>query len=137
METPSEETFASEQLHSGDSNEFVLDNRVIVREQATDEFLRELIDKNSKLVCEVTVGVLRIWSIRVDKKAKEYKMYIPKLLRSDILHWYHVNLRHPGIDRTYATIKQNFLWPGLKKEVTKLVQTCEVCQRNKVTGAKA
>ena len=59
------------------------------------------------------------------------------MLRADVIQWYHINLRHPGIDRIYATIKQNYLWPGLKKDVTKLVQTCEVCQRNKVTGTKA
>ena len=36
----------------------------------------------------------------------------------------------------YVTIKQNFMWPGLKKDVTKLVKTCATCQKHKVTGGK-
>ena len=132
-----EEVFALERTSGEDSTEFVLDNCVIVRKQATDEFLQDLITKDSKLIQEIPVGGLRIWTVRIDEKSKEYKIYIPKLLRVDVLQWYHTNLRHPGIERMYATIRQNFLWPGLKKEVTKLVQTCETCQKNKVTGAKA
>ena len=137
MQSSTEELFASERSYGEDSTEFVLDNRVIAREQTTDRFLQELIRKESTLIRELTIGGLRVWTVRADEKANEYKIYVPKILRSDMLQWYHINLRHPGIDRMYATIRQNFLWPGLKREVTNLVQTCAVCQQNKVTGTKA
>ena len=121
MQSSTEELFASERSYGEDSTEFVLDNRVIAREQTTDRFLQELIRKESTLIRELTIGGLRVWTVRADEKANEYKIYVPKILRSDMLQWYHVNLRHPGIDRMYATIRQNFLWPGLKREVTNLV----------------
>lgn len=121
MQSSTEELFASERSYGEDSTEFVLDNRVIAREQTTDRFLQELIRKESTLIRELTIGGLRVWTVRADEKANEYKIYVPKILRSDMLQWYHINLRHPGIDRMYATIRQNFLWPGLKREVTNLV----------------
>ena len=56
-----------------------------------------------------------MWTVHADERAEEYRIYIPKLLRPDVLQWYHTNLRYPGIDRMYSTIRQNYLWPGLKK----------------------
>ena len=136
VQTSVEELFLSEDATPDSNTEFVLDSRVISREQATDAFLQELIRKDSKLIKETSVGSLRVWTVRANESADEYKMYIPSLLRRDILQWYHLNLQHPGIERMYVTIKQNFMWPGLKKDVTKLVKTCATCQKHKVTGGK-
>ena len=36
------------------------------------------------------------------------KIVIPALLSNDLIIWYHENLRHPGVSRTYKTINSNF-----------------------------
>ena len=125
--TSTEELFASEPTESEERSEFVLDNRVIAQEQVTDDFLQAVIRKNSNLIRETVVNWSHIWTVRSGEKAGEYKTYIPKFLRPDMLQWYHLNLRHPEIDQMYATVRQNFLWPGLQKDVTKLVQSCGTC----------
>jgi len=56
------------------------------------------------------------------------KIYIPKPLRKRILEWYHDALQHPGIARTERTIRQNFVWPGLSKDVERYVKSCHKCQ---------
>ena len=137
MKVSTEELFASEREEDKNEAEFVLDNRVIAREQAGDKFLNELINKKSLLIRKDTRGDRQLWLVRTNHEESEYKIYMPAVLRKDVLQWYHVNLQHPGIERIFLTIKQNFLWPGLKKNVTKLVQTCQECQKNKVTGSKA
>ena len=38
---------------------------------------------------------------------------------------------HQGVDRTYEGIAQLFYWPGLSKDVSNFVESCEGCQRNK------
>ena len=50
METGTEEVFALKRDSNGGSTKFVLDNRVIARKQAVDEFLQDLVKKNSHLI---------------------------------------------------------------------------------------
>lgn len=38
---------------------------------------------------------------------------------------------HSGAPVTYTHLKQLFVWPGMKKQVKHLVQTCQVCQQAK------
>ena len=47
-------------------------------------------------------------------------------LQDIILHNHH-STNHRGIDAVFATISRNFYWPNLKKEVTKVINRCTVC----------
>lgn len=38
---------------------------------------------------------------------------------------------HSGIQVTYQRIKQLFAWPGLRADVVRFVQSCDICQRAK------
>jgi hypothetical protein len=59
------------------------------------------------------------------------KIYIPKSLRRRVVNWYHEQLCHPGETRTELTIKQHFMWPGLRKDVHAVCTQCDTCQRTK------
>lgn len=50
-----------------------------------------------------------------------------------VLHDYHDNAisAHPGVTRTYLTVRQWFYWQGLRKHVEQYVLTCECCVRSK------
>eukprot|EP00957_Ditylum_brightwellii_P073037 5550517-Ditylum_brightwellii.AAC.1 len=45
-------------------------------------------------------------------------------------------LKHPGHSRLYATIRQGYNWPRMKKEMEEFVKTCKKCQENKITTSK-
>ena len=61
-------------------------------------------------------------------------IYIPEKLRLDILMRYHEKpaAGHLGIKRTLELITRNYWWPKIKEDVTKFVNSCETCSRNKI-----
>ena len=48
-----------------------------------------------------------------------------------VLHWYHMYILHPGMDRTEAIIFQHLYWPNIRYVVHKEVTNCDTCQRTK------
>ena len=62
---------------------------------------------------------------------KDGLMPVPKILREPILSWYHINLCHPGVDRTEETIRRNFVWVNLREDVRAYINKCDPCQRLK------
>jgi len=62
-------------------------------------------------------------------------MAIPKdkRLRTQILQEHHdINISgHLGIDKTYESLRRNYYWPKMGKDVHKFITTCDSCQRNK------
>ena len=59
------------------------------------------------------------------------KIVIPKMLQKHVIDWYHTVLCHPGINRTEETISQHLWWPKMRDQITKYVQACPTCQKNK------
>ena len=39
---------------------------------------------------------------------------------------------HPGSTKIYRTIKENYWWSGMKRDIAKFVSKCLVCQQVKV-----
>ena len=72
----------------------------------------------------------------VDLTLFHKKIYIPRVIRGDILEWYHTMLCHPGAKRTERSIRQHLTWPGLTKKVHDYVSSCHQCQRYKFHRAK-
>ena len=42
----------------------------------------------------------------------EDKIVIPSMIKSYVLHWYHVYLLNPGMDRTEIMVGQHFTVPA-------------------------
>lgn len=63
------------------------------------------------------------------------RLYIPEdqALRTRILHECHdvPTSGHLGKDKTIASVKRRFYWPGMDSDITQYVTGCDACQRNK------
>jgi hypothetical protein len=59
------------------------------------------------------------------------KIVVPRKLQSHMIQWYHEYLLHPGLNRTEETIRQHFYWSGMRKQIYKIVSTCDTCQKFK------
>jgi hypothetical protein len=92
-----------------ESEEFSMSPEIIARGQKKDTYLKEVMKKSDKF-SERTVE--RATVITFDNK-----IYIPISLRKRIAWWYHTYLKHPGITRMEATLRQNLTWPNLRKDV--------------------
>ncbi|MCP3661683.1 MAG: hypothetical protein GY696_04180, partial [Gammaproteobacteria bacterium] len=49
-------------------------------------------------------------------------------MRRKILHKAHIG--HPGMVRMKRLLHQPYWWPGIDKQVERLVKQCEACQRS-------
>lgn len=58
------------------------------------------------------------------------RLVVPKVLRGDILNKLHEG--HLGITKCRERAKQSVWWPGLNKELTKLIENCDTCARERV-----
>jgi len=47
-----------------------------------------------------------------------------------------VDVGYPRQQRMMELLKQNYWWPGLKKDVKKYIQGCFKCQQNKIQHQK-
>ena len=57
------------------------------------------------------------------------KVVIPTLLLNDMIAWYHENLQHPGITRTYKTISSHFYYTNLEKYIGLFIKKCFICTK--------
>jgi hypothetical protein len=64
------------------------------------------------------------------------RVYVPKSseLRSVILKEMHnvPYAGHPGYHKTISTVKSQYYWPGMKKEIADFIDKCLECQKLKV-----
>jgi hypothetical protein len=70
---------------------------------------------------------------------RRYRLYIPAddHLKSQILHDFHdaPSAAHPGVSRTYNTLKTHFYWPKMFEDVRSFVASCRHCQLIKPSPA--
>ena len=64
------------------------------------------------------------------------KIVITSILKSYVLHWYHIYLLHTGMDITKAMICQHLYCPGIRNAVHTEVTNCDTCQRTKRSNIK-
>ena len=54
------------------------------------------------------------------------RILVPLSERKNLLKILHYS--HGGIGKTYAAAKSRYYWPGLKEEITKMVENCKICK---------
>jgi hypothetical protein len=72
-----------------------------------------------------------------DKGSRVYsQIVVPFSLRSSVLVVGHDQLLagHCGVRRTLARILSRFFWPGVTVDVSRYVQTCDICQKTVSRG---
>ncbi|GBG74913.1 hypothetical protein CBR_g19427 [Chara braunii] len=64
----------------------------------------------------------------------EERLCIPQdqRLRTLLMSEYHDARGHFGFVKSYAALSQRFFWKEMRSEMLRYVETCELCQRNKV-----
>ena len=63
------------------------------------------------------------------------RFFVPMALRPHLLHLYHraKMFCHPGRDRMYETMSQDYFWPNMSRDIGDFVSGCLACQRAKAT----
>ena len=112
-----------------EEDEFPMDFSVISKHQANDNALDQMVRREVEKFDIKYVNDTRIIFYR-------NKVVIPSSLVLPIITWYHNNLNHPGINRTYETINMHFTCKGLKNTVRDHVLSCSTCIQQKHTTKK-
>lgn len=75
-------------------------------------------------------GVLaRKWTPCNDHAVAELHIVIPQGLRDLVLKTAHGDIAgHLGVKKTYNSIMHYFFWPRLKRDVSRFIKTCRICQ---------
>lgn len=68
----------------------------------------------------------------------EWKLCIPKPTRTQVLHEVHddVQAGHLGVAKTIARAAALYYWPGMFRDVSKYVRSCDKCIRFKTSSQK-
>ena len=65
-----------------------------------------------------------------DNKQRFEVIVLPQTLTEPALQLAHEGLGHNGIPRTYALLRQQYYWKGLKPSVTQHIKQCTLCQKH-------
>ena len=94
--------------------------------------LQEESMKEENQKSERVVGILATLRVNSEKlRCLGSHVWIPKLgdLRQKVLEEAHKSKYsvHPGTNKMYRDLRQNFWWPGLKKDISHFVERCTTC----------
>ena len=63
------------------------------------------------------------------------RIYVPDVadLRRVVMNEIHQTpyFGHPGYQKTIATARKQYFWPGMKKEIAEYISRCMKCQQRK------
>ena len=111
--------------------EFPLDVRMFKGHQRRDEKLQKQIKKDSKTKPYFTTKAVE----GIELIHGGNRIFVPPSRREQVMNWYHTMLCHPGqVRMEQQSIKAIYNWPGMRKDITQLIKTCDVCQRCKQTN---
>ena len=113
-------------------NAFPLRFKEIQKAQQSDSELLDKLKYNDKY----SIRTYRAGGKRRDLITREGKICIPPSLQQRVIDWYHVQLCHPGENRTEQTIRQHLHWDGIRQQVAKTIKTCPTCQKTKRSTKK-
>lgn len=57
-----------------------------------------------------------------------FQIVVPEKFRGGLLKIAHDDCGHLGVKKTYDRMLRNFFWPKLKRDVSKYIKSCHVCQ---------
>ena len=75
----------------------------------------------------------RIWRTTTTKSSVVKREVPPPAERAGIIRQTHCKLGHLGRDRTYHVLSRHYVWPGMHKDVAKVVSDCRECDRVKAS----
>lgn len=58
---------------------------------------------------------------------RNHRLVVPGELQSQVAKWIHAP--HFGIEKTLASARSRFFWPGMSRDLTEVVRQCIVCEK--------
>ena len=68
---------------------------------------------------------------RIDEFNNLTQIVFQRSLLKEILPFLHEHCGHFGMAKTFDRVREQFYWPGMKKDVYEWVSSCEVCCQKK------
>ena len=105
-------------------------NETLKKLQKADDFCRSTVQKlkRDKISSKIYIreeGVLRrLW---IDGNESFNCIVVPRVLQQSLLILAHDKSGHNGAKRTYAALKRNYYWQGMRKEVFRHCKSCKEC----------
>ena len=65
-------------------------------------------------------------TVRMCIRLMDQTILVPEAMRKRLMDREH--LAHPGINKMLASLRAKYLWPGIEKNVRRVVEGCEPCQ---------
>ena len=113
---------------------FALDYATIAKAQAQDAELKAaVLEYPSRYEKKKLAKDVQVYCYTAPPN-QSWRIYIPKEMLEPTIRWYHLALSHVGGSRLYDTTRMHFYNPKLKARIEDIVQRCDVCQRQKLTG---
>ena len=109
--------------------------------QKADDFCRSTVQKlkkdeiSSKIFIREEGVLRRLW---IEETESFNCIVVPKVLQQSLLILAHDKSGHNGAKRTYAALKCNYYWQGMRKEVFQHCKSCKECllQNQNTTSQK-
>lgn len=68
---------------------------------------------------------------RIRGRDNIYRIFVLKILRYELLEYYHSDAQHTGINKTIIIIHRYFDWPGLRCDAEEYIDTCYIYKKSK------
>lgn len=111
----------------------IIDFAEMAKFQKTDEELKALLNTpapETSLKFKLFTIPNSTDQLYCDTSNDVIRPYVPAKFRKIIVLKLH-ELSHPGVKGTTEIVRQRYVWPGLRKDCTRYVQTCIPCQISK------
>lgn len=86
--------------------------------------------ENENIYLKIQDEVVRMRNIKKFEIFRTYKLledvHIENLMEIIMRHHKYEN-NHPGIEKTYQELKSLYYYPNMKREITKIINNCEIC----------
>jgi transposase InsO family protein len=109
-----------------------LDLKELAESQDHDEELKSYLQESSSLKLEEVVIPGFTIKIFCDVSTGRPRPFVTTQFRRQIFDQLH-NLSHPGVRASTKLVSERFVWPALRADCKKWTQSCQHCQRAKVS----
>jgi len=118
-----------------ENEDFSLDLNYIQYNQLHNDILAPIIN-NIKSFPNYTYEPINKFNKKCILRFKE-KYAVPSILQTKIINYYHEELCYPGYNRTENSIKINFYWNNIDKDILEIIENCKICAACKLrTGPR-
>ena len=108
----------------------------------TDNLEHSLLQEEQKLMPEWALGVLNendyiivnglLYTVRRVSNRPEYpRLVLPPSARSRAIHRAHIEVGHMSVRKTVERLQEAYQWPGILKDVIKVIKRCGSCEVHK------